>query len=139
MRCDFSGRRTSEQHQRRKWDKPPHGHDPQSDKLAACPSGLPPPRERHAEYCCLMTGQGNERGAPETFIKVETNMKYDPELAALLAQPWSNNACRGYVIYAMENCGFSPADIQRVVAELYEVFDIRGLEEAQQHFENSPY
>ena len=33
-------------------------------------------------------------------------MKYDPELAALLAQPWSNNACRGYVIYAMENCGF---------------------------------
>lgn len=32
MRCDFSGRRMSEQHQRRKWDKPPHGHDPQSDK-----------------------------------------------------------------------------------------------------------
>ena len=66
-------------------------------------------------------------------------MKYDPELAAMLAQPWSNNACRGYVIYAMENCGFSPSDIRRVVAELYEVFDIRGLEEAQQHFENSPY
>ena len=35
-------------------------------------------------------------------------MNYDPELAALLSQPWSNNACRGYVIYAMENCGFSP-------------------------------
>ena len=52
---------------------------------------------------------------------------------------WSNDACRGYVIYAMENCGFSPADIRRVVAELHEVFDIRGLEEAQQHFENSPY
>ena len=48
---------------------------------------------------------------PILFIKEETNMKYDPELAALLAQPWSNNACRGYVIYAMENCGFSPADI----------------------------
>lgn len=56
-------------------------------------------------------------------------MKYDPELAALLAQPWSNNACRGYVINAMENCGFSPSDIRRVVAELYEVFDIRSLEE----------
>jgi len=26
-----------------------------------------------------------------------------------------------------------------VVAELYEVFDIRSLEEAQQHFEESPY
>ena len=73
------------------------------------------------------------------LIKEETNMKHDSELAPLLAQPWSNNACRGYVIYAMENCGFSPTDIRRVVAELYEVFDIRGLEEAQQHFENSPY
>ena len=47
-------------------------------------------------------------------------MNYDPELAALLSQPWSNNACRGYVIYAMENCGFSSQDIRRVVAELYE-------------------
>ena len=53
-------------------------------------------------------------------------MKYDPELAALLAQPWNNNACRGYVIYAMENCGFSPKDIRRVVAELYEVFESVG-------------
>ena len=86
-----------------------------------------------------MTGQGNERGALEAFIKEETNMTHDPKLASLLAQPWSNNACRGYVIYAMENCGFSPTDIRRVVAELYEVFDIRGLEEAQRHFENSPY
>jgi len=39
----------------------------------------------------------------------------------------------------MENCGFSPNDIRRVVAELYEVFDIRSLEEAQQHFEESSY
>ena len=76
---------------------------------------------------------------PKLFIKEETNMKYDPGLAALLAQPWSNNACRGYVIYAMENCGFSPTDIRRVVAELQEVFDFCGLEEAQQHFENSSY
>ena len=45
---------------------------------------------------------------PILFIKEETNMKYDPELAALLAQPWSNNACRGYVIYAMEAAGFLP-------------------------------
>ena len=58
-------------------------------------------------------------------------MEYDPALAALLAQPWSNNVCRGYAIYAMENCGFSAGDIRRVVAELYEVFDCRGLEEAE--------
>ena len=60
-------------------------------------------------------------------MKVRDNrMDYDSVLAAMLSQPWSNNACRGYVIYAMENCGFSPNDI-------------RSLEEAQQHFEESPY
>ena len=42
------------------------------------------------------------------------------------------NACRVYVISAMENCGFSPGDIRRVVAELYEVFDFRSLEDARQ-------
>ena len=66
-------------------------------------------------------------------------MEYDPTLAALLAQPWSNNVCRGDVIYAMENCGFSPEDIRRVVAELYEVFDCQGPEEAEAHFLDSPY
>ncbi len=66
-------------------------------------------------------------------------MKYDPELAALLSQPWNNGACRGSVIYAMENCGFSPEDIRRVVGELHYVFDMRGVEEAEQHYQNSPY
>ena len=66
-------------------------------------------------------------------------MNSNPGLESLLAEPWSNNACRGYVIDAMEHCGFAPNDIRRVVAELYEVFDIRSLEEAQQHFEESPY
>lgn len=66
-------------------------------------------------------------------------MKYDPTLAALLAQPWNNGACRGYVIYAMENCGFSPEDIRRVVGELHYVFDIRGLDEAQRYYEESLY
>ena len=85
--------------------------------------------------------QVKETGAalPKLSRKKGRFMNYDPEPAALLSQPWSNNACRGYVIYAMENCGFSPQDIRRVVAELYEVFDIRGLEEAQQHYERSPY
>ena len=66
-------------------------------------------------------------------------MNCDPGMETLLAESWSNNACRGYVIYAMEHCGFAPSDIQRVVAELHVVFDFCGLEEAQQHFENSPY
>lgn len=66
-------------------------------------------------------------------------MNCEAGFAAILSEPWSNNACRGYVIYAMEHCGFSPRDIRRVVAELHEVFDFCGLEEARQHFENGPY
>ena len=66
-------------------------------------------------------------------------MNYDPELAALLSQPWNNGACRGYIIYAMEACGFSPEDIRRVVGELHYIFDMRGLVEAEEHYQNSPY
>ena len=40
-------------------------------------------------------------------------MNYDSELKALLSQPWSNDACRGYVIAAMERCGFKPSDIEQ--------------------------
>ena len=63
----------------------------------------------------------------------------DRELQALLYQQWSNGACRGYVIYAMENSGFSPEDIKRVVGELHYVFDMCSIEEAEQHYQNSPY
>lgn len=63
----------------------------------------------------------------------------DKELQSLLFQQWSNGACRDYVIRAMENCNFSPDDIKRVVSELHYVFDIFGIEEAEQHYQNSPY
>lgn len=63
----------------------------------------------------------------------------DKELQALLYEQWSNGACRGYVIWAMENCDFSPNDIKRIVSELHYVFDIHSLEEAEQHYQNSPY
>ena len=39
-----------------------------------------------------------------------------PDLAP---DEWSNDACRGYVIMAMEDCGFSKKDIRRVVGQLY--------------------
>ena len=42
-------------------------------------------------------------------------------------------------MYAMENCGFSPEDIRRVVRELHYVFDFKSLDEAQHHYENGPY
>ncbi len=66
-------------------------------------------------------------------------MERDIVLDAMLAERWNNGACRGYVIWAMENCGFSPDDIQRVVSELHYVFDMKSLEEAEQHYQNSPY
>ena len=63
----------------------------------------------------------------------------DKQLQALLCQQWSNNACRGYIIWAMENCDFSPDDIQRVVSELHYVFDFKSIDEADEHYRNSPY
>ena len=66
-------------------------------------------------------------------------MTFDPELEALLSQPWSEGACRGYVIAAMERCGFKPADIDRMMQELHEVFDSLTLDEAQRLYERSTY
>ena len=53
-------------------------------------------------------------------------------------EEWSNDACRGYVIKAMENCGFHAKDIQ-VLVELYEVFDFCAVEEAAHYYENWQY
>lgn len=61
------------------------------------------------------------------------------KLQSLLCGQWSSSACRGYVIWSMENCDFSPEDIKRVVSELHYVFDMRSVEEAEQHYQNSPY
>ncbi|MBE6013029.1 hypothetical protein P4H94_24035 [Paenibacillus macerans] len=66
-------------------------------------------------------------------------MEKDMNLSEMLPEPWSNNACRGYVIWAMESCGFSPDDIKRVVSELHYVFDTCGIEEAEAHYQNSSY
>ena len=41
-------------------------------------------------------------------------------IPGLETDEWSNDACRGYVIMAMEDCGFSKKDIRRVVGQLYE-------------------
>ena len=57
-------------------------------------------------------------------------MNYDPaELAALLSEPWSNGSCRGYIIMAMENCGFASDDIRRIIAELHVLVDFVSLED----------
>lgn len=66
-------------------------------------------------------------------------MEKDMILDMMLTERWSNNACRGYVIWAMENCGFTPDDIQQVVSELHYVFDMKSIDEADKHYCNSPY
>ena len=48
----------------------------------------------------------------------------------------SNNACRGYVIKAMESCGYKSKDIREVLIELYEVFDFCSVEEAAAYYEH---
>ncbi len=45
------------------------------------------------------------------------------EIQDMLTDKWSNNACRGYIIKAMESCGYKSKDIRKVLMELYEVFD----------------
>ena len=141
VRGDFSQRKMSEQHQRRKWARPTYGHDPAVDRLAACPSGPPSRLRGSAAPSIVVFGQVKEMGAafPKFLSKGNEKMKFEPTLAAMLAEPWSNNACRGYVIYAMENCGFSHEDIRRVVGELHYVFDFKTLEEAQHHYETGSY
>ena len=52
---------------------------------------------------------------------------------------WSNDACRGYVIMAMQDCGFTHKDISRVVNQLYGVFDLYTLNEAEQKYYNGDY
>lgn len=54
-------------------------------------------------------------------------------------EQWKNSACRGYAIWAMENLDFKPEDIKRVVDELHWVFDMKSIDEAEQHYQNSPY
>ena len=52
---------------------------------------------------------------------------------------WSNHACLGYLILAMEAAGFTPEQIQVTVNEAHYLFDIRSVEEAAERYQNSPY
>lgn len=61
------------------------------------------------------------------------------KIQAMTADSWSNDACRGYVIWAMENCGFQPKEIKQVVTELYMVFDFKTIEEAARHYYESSF
>ena len=68
VRGDFPKTGMSEQHQRRKWDGPSHGHDPAVDKLAACPSGPPSYLRGNAALSMVVFGQGKKMGAAFSIL-----------------------------------------------------------------------
>ena len=66
-------------------------------------------------------------------------MKENISSPELTLNIWLNDACRGYVIMAMQDCGFTHKDISRVVNQLYGVFDLYTLNEAEQKYYNGDY
>jgi hypothetical protein len=80
-------------------------------------------------HCCLATGR-TYRASASSFIRKKV---------LTMNEEWSNDACRGYVIKAIENCGFHANDINQVLVELYEVFDFCAVEEAAHYYENWQY
>ena len=77
---------------------------------------------------------------PHTFYEQENLMKKTyPSIPGLEPDAWSNDACRGYAIMAMQDCGFSHEDIRRVVRQLYEVFDFHTINEAEQKYYHGGY
>ena len=62
-----------------------------------------------------------------------------PSIPGLEPDVWSNDACRGYVIMAMQDCGFSHEDIRRVVRQLHEAFDFQTINEAEQKYYHGDY
>ena len=57
----------------------------------------------------------------------------------LLTEPWTNAACLGYVISALENLEYKPDEIWRITAEMKEIFDWVSVDEAKAYYNDSPY
>ena len=51
----------------------------------------------------------------------------------MTCEPWSNAACLGYTIMALENLDYRDEQIWQVVAEMKELFDWMSIEDAQEH------
>jgi hypothetical protein len=60
-------------------------------------------------------------------------------IQSLFSERWTNGACLGYAIKAMENADFPPDDIRLVALEMRELFDRVSTTEANKHYCNSPY
>ncbi len=56
-----------------------------------------------------------------------------------LIEPWTNAACMGYAISALENLGYKHEDIRQVTAEMQELFDWVSVDEAADYYNGSSY
>lgn len=52
-----------------------------------------------------------------------------------MGQQWSNEACKGYLIMAMRDCGFGDNQINEVLEELDSVFDENTIEMAIEKYD----
>lgn len=54
-------------------------------------------------------------------------------------EPWSDEACIGYMIAALEYLKYTPLEIASAVSELKELFDWMAAGDAAEHYENSEH
>ena len=54
-------------------------------------------------------------------------------------EPWTNEACLGYSIAALEYLNYTQYEINSVLSELIELFDWMTADEAGEHYINSDY
>lgn len=52
---------------------------------------------------------------------------------------WSNNACLGYVIKALEELEYSEEEIKKIIGEMKYSFDMKTIEEAEKIYCKSIY
>lgn len=60
-----------------------------------------------------------------------------PELAAILINEhsvWSNDACYGYVIEAMENAGYKQKQITDLLHYIHSAFEFLSVEDAEKRY-----
>ncbi len=61
------------------------------------------------------------------------------ELRELCRDDWSNNACLGYAITAMEYMGLNENEVKRMVGHMKYAFDMKTIDEADKKYCESPY
>ena len=64
---------------------------------------------------------------------------YQCQCLDTITEQWSNAACMGYAIEAMESIGLTEEQIQTIVDKMLVLMDFKTLEEAAKIYNRSPY